>query len=38
VDEGERRKPSLVNNNMITSPNLMEMLLGLSDIERRGKT
>jgi hypothetical protein len=35
---GERRQPSLININMITGRNLMEMLRGLSDIERRGKT
>jgi hypothetical protein len=35
---GERRQPSLININTITGSNLMEMLCGLSDIERRGKT
>jgi hypothetical protein len=35
---GERRQPSLININTITGRNLMEMLRGLSDIERRGKT
>jgi hypothetical protein len=34
----ERRQPSLININTITSRNLMEMFRGLSDIERRGKT
>jgi hypothetical protein len=35
---GERRQPSLININTITSRNLMEMFRGLRDIERRGKT
>jgi hypothetical protein len=34
----ERSQPSLININTITDCNLMEMLRGLMDIERRGKT
>jgi hypothetical protein len=34
----ERRQPSLININTITGRNLIEMLRGLIDIERRGKT
>jgi GTP:adenosylcobinamide-phosphate guanylyltransferase len=35
---GERRQSSLININTIIDRNLMEMLCGLNNNERRGKT